>query len=384
MKTGQETTYNEKDDGFELTMFNVEDEESFNPGENFKEDDDASKEEIKSTKEKEEESKDASTDSADNDSDDDTQDDNLDDTQENSEDAKIETEEDEVSIDKVMAKLLEEGKLMLPEDYEYEDTTEGLTKAFEDSENYRNQLAFQEAVNFLTSKEGLDLVKVKASVNKIDSYENLDVTKMSEDDKLDVIKEFYKAKDYTDTELEDIIEDLIGNDSKIEKELTIATKYLTKEEKKIVQKEIEVAENKRKEEEESFKQSQELLKNKLKSSSDFNGYVITEGNKDRNFSAIYKPIKLPDGTVTTEVNQRLSKVLNNPDSFLVLTDLLMNMKGDNFDFSSMIKKEETKATEKVKKSIRDFKNSNNKSKVSGKNSQTQNDFDLSRAAMSFG
>ena len=37
MKTGKEN-YEEKNDGFELTMFTIEDEDSFNPGENFKED----------------------------------------------------------------------------------------------------------------------------------------------------------------------------------------------------------------------------------------------------------------------------------------------------------------------------------------------------------
>lgn len=372
METGKEN-YKEQDTGFELTMFTIEDEDSFNPGENFKEEEEKEKPSSKE-KEKEEDVDDVEADAEE----DDSTDTDTDDSEDTSDDSKKEIEEPS-SIDKIMAQLLDEGRLLLPDDYEYEDTEEGLKQAFEDSEKFRNQLAFQEAINYLTSKEGLDLIKVKESVLKIDSYENLDIEKLSEDDKLNVIKEFYKAKDYDDSDIEGILEDLIGNDNKIEKELNVATKYLKKEEQKAIQKETEAIAKRREQEEQSYKESQALLKNKLKESSGYKGYIINESNKDRIFNATYKPIKLPDGNVTTEINKRLSEALNDPEKYMVLSDILLN----DFDFSSMIKKEESKAVEKVKKSIRDFKNSNTKSKVSGRNSQTQNDFDLSKASFSF-
>ena len=372
METGKEN-YKEQDTGFELTMFTIEDEDSFNPGENFKEEEE--KEKLTSKEKEEDDDADGVEDTDDNSADNDT-DDSEDNTDE-SENKEKEIEEPS-SIDKIMAQLLDEGKLLLPDDYEYEDTEEGLKQAFEDSEKFRNQLAFQEAINYLTSKEGLDLIKVKESVLKIDSYESLDIEKLSEDDKLNVIKEFYKAKDYDDSDIEGILEDLIGNDIKIERELNVATKYLKKEEQKTIQKETEAIARKREQEEQAYKESQALLKNKLKESSGYKGYIINESNKDRIFNATYKPIKLPDGNITTEINKRLSDALNDPEKYMVLSDILLN----DFDFSSMLKKEESKATEKVKKSIRDFKNSNTKSKVSGRNSQTQNDFDLSKASMS--
>jgi hypothetical protein len=372
METGKEN-YKEQDTGFELTMFTIEDEDSFNPGENFKEEEE--KEKLTSKEKEEDDDADGVEDTDDNSADNDT-DDSEDNTDE-SENKEKEIEEPS-SIDKIMAQLLDEGKLLLPDDYEYEDTEEGLKQAFEDSEKFRNQLAFQEAINYLTSKEGLDLIKVKESVLKIDSYESLDIEKLSEDDKLNVIKEFYKAKDYDDSDIEGILEDLIGNDIKIERELNVATKYLKKEEQKTIQKETEAIAKKREREEQDYKDSQNLLKNKLKESNGYKGYIINESNKDRIFNATYKPIKLPDGNITTEINKRLSDALNDPEKYMVLSDILLN----DFDFSSMLKKEESKATEKVKKSIRDFKNSNTKSKVSGRNSQTQNDFDLSKASMS--
>jgi len=366
METGKEN-YKEQDTGFELTMFTIEDEDSFNPGKNFKEEEE--KEKLTSKEKEEDVEADAEED--------DSTDTDTDDSEDTSDDSKKEIEEPS-SIDKIMAQLLDEGRLLLPDDYEYEDTEEGLKQAFEDSEKFRNQLAFQEAINYLTSKEGLDLLKVKESVLKIDSYESLDIEKLSEDDKLNVIKEFYKAKDYDDYDIEGILEDLIGDDIKIERELNVATKYLKKEEQKTIQKETEAIAKKREREEQDYKDSQNLLKNKLKESNGYKGYIINESNKDRIFNATYKPIKLPDGNITTEINKRLSDALNDPEKYMVLSDILLN----DFDFSSMLKKEESKATEKVKKSIRDFKNSNTKSKVSGRNSQTQNDFDLSKASMS--
>lgn len=370
METGKEN-YKEQDTGFELTMFTIEDEDTFNPGENFKEEEEKEK---SSSKEKEEDVDDVEE-TDDNSDDNDT--DDSEDTTDESDDKEKEVEEPS-SIDKIMAQLLDEGRLLLPDDYEYEDSEEGLKQAFEDSEKFRNELAFQEALKYLTSKEGLDLIKVKDSVLKIDSYENLDVEKLSEDDKLNVIKEFYKAKDYDDSDIEGILEDLIGDDAKLGRELNVATKYLKKEEQRILQKEAEYVAKRKEKEQENYRNSQTILKNKLKESTGYKGYVINESNKDAIFNATYKPIKLEDGDITTEINKRLSDALNDPDKYIVLSDILLN----DFDFSKMIKKEESKAVEKVKKSIRDFKNSNTKSKVSGRNSQTQNDFDLSKASMS--
>lgn len=371
MKTGNEN-YEEKNDGFELTMFTIEDEDSFNPGENFKED----KPEEKLKSEEPELDNEEATEEDDSDT---TDDGDTEDTSDDNKDKQEEVEIEDLSdVDKIMSKLLEEGKLLLPDDYEYEDSEEGLKQAFEDSEKFRNELAFQEALRYLTSKEGLDLIKVKDSVLKIDSYENLDVEKLSEDDKLNVIKEFYKAKDYDDSDIEGILEDLIGDDAKLGRELNVATKYLKKEEQRILQKEAEYVAKRKEKEQENYRNSQTILKNKLKESTGYKGYVINESNKDAIFNATYKPIKLEDGDITTEINKRLSDALNDPDKYIVLSDILLN----DFDFSKMIKKEESKAVEKVKKSIRDFKNSNTKSKVTGKNSQTQNDFDLSKASMS--
>lgn len=383
METGKNIT-TEKTEDFELNFFEISDESAFNPGEDFKED--APDEDEKNPKkvnqpsdeEDEEDEDNKSTDTSDEDDETDEDDDKTK-SLEKTED----TEPDFSDIDKTMSSLIDEGLLLLPEDYEYEDSKEGLFKAFEDSEKYRNEIAFQEAIKYLTSKDGLDLIKVQESVKKIDSYENLDVEKLSEDDKLNIVKEFYSKKEYDEADIDSIIEDLIGNEIKLERELSIATKYLKKEEEKRIQEEAITVEKRNKAQKEYVENSQKILKQKLQSSSDFNGYIIKESNKDKIFNALYKPIRLEDGNITTDFNSRLSSVLNDPDKILVLADLLMNMNDKGFDFSTMSQKRESEAVAKVKKSIRDFKNTNTKSKISGKNSQTQNDFDLSRASMEF-
>ena len=384
MKTGED--YKEKDEGFELTFFNVDEDSGFNPGENFSEEDDESeknpKDDSKNVDKNNVDDESSEDNDDNNDSDNDDFESSNDDNEEDSSDDSLDNSE--TKVDKIMASLLEEGRLLLPDDYEYEPTEEGIKQAFEDSEKYRNHIAFQEALKFLTSKEGLDMIKVEKSVNKIESYENLDVEKLDINSKLEVIKDFYKAREYDDSDIDDILEDLVNNELKLEKELNVASKFLKKEEQKKLQKEAEAIAEKKRQDEENYKASQKILKEKLQTRSDYNGYVITEANASKIFNAIYKPIRLEDGEVTTEFNARLSHVLNDPDKILVLADLLVNMdEKKGFDFSRLIKKEETKAVEKVKKSIRDFKNSNTKSKVTGRNSQTQSDFDLSKASMSF-
>ena len=352
MKTGED--YKEKDEGFELTFFNVDEDSGFNPGENFSEEDDHSEKNPKNDSKNVDKNNVDDESSEDNDDNNDSDNDDFessdDDNEEDSSDDSLDNSE--TKVDKIMASLLEEGRLLLPDDYEYEPTEEGIKQAFEDSEKYRNHIAFQEALKFLTSKEGLDMIKVEKSINKIESYENLDVEKLDINSKLEVIKDFYKAREYDDSDIDDILEDLVNNELKLEKELNVASKFLKKEEQKKLQKEAEAIAEKKRQDEENYKASQKILKEKLQTRSDYNGYVITEANASKIFNAIYKPIRLEDGEVTTEFNARLSHVLNDPDKILVLADLLVNMdEKKGFDFSRLIKKEETKAVEKVKKSV---------------------------------
>lgn len=159
---------------------------------------------------------------------------------------------------------MEQGILLLPDDYEYEDSKEGLQKAFEDSENYRNQIAFQEAVKYLSTKEGSKLIKIKEAAEKVESYQNIETEKLSEDSKIEIIKNFYKAKEYDTADIEQIIEDLVESDTKLDKELGIAIKYLKKEEEKEIENRTKEIERAKAAELEAYKKSQTVIKDRLK------------------------------------------------------------------------------------------------------------------------
>ena len=101
------------------------------------------------------------------------------------------------------------------------------------------------------------------------------------------------------------------------KESWYCNKIFKKEEEKRIQEEAITVEK-------GIKHKKNMLKipknpeTKLQSSSDFNGYIIKESNKDKIFNALYKPIRLEDGNITTDFNSRLSSVLNDPDKILFL------------------------------------------------------------------
>lgn len=365
----------EKLEGFNLELFTIPDESAFIPGEEFeKQTVEDKKEKIKDEDIKDEEEDETLVTDSDEEEDEDEK------------DEKLENKDEDVDlsdIDKTISELLDKGILLLPDDYEYEDSKEGLEKAFQDSENFRNQLAFQEAIKYLTSKEGSNLIKIKDSSEKIESYKNLDTEKLDSDSMFNIIRDAYKLKEYDDEDIDSIIEDLVGNETKTKKEFSVALKHLIKKEEKESAEEFERIEKDKIQREKIYKESQNILKEKLQTKTDYNGYVINDSNKDKIFNATYKPIKLEDGTVTNEISKILAEVMNNPDEYLVLADLLLKKTDKGFDFSNIEKKAETKAAINIKKSIRDFKNTNNKNKATGKNSQTQTDFDLSKASLGF-
>lgn len=292
-----------------------------------------------------------------------------------------EKEEEAVEIsdvEKTLAELVESGYLLLPEDYEYEDTKEGVSKAFEDSEKFRNQLAFQEAVNFLLSKDGLDMVKVKAVVDDINSIDNLDPEEMEEDDKLKYIKYFYKEiKGVDEDDIDEILESLIETD-RVDKELGIAAKQIKKYRQKEIEAETIRVQQQKEQVKKQLEESQKTLKEKLQQD-DFNGYEIPKSNKEKVFDMIYKPVKTSNG-VTTEFNNKLESVLNDPDKILVLADLLLNMDEKGFKFDNLKREIKNEVVDTTKKKLKALRQSGGKVKVSGGFSKSQSDFDLSKAS----
>lgn len=313
-----------------------------------------------------------------------TGEDNEEDSEESTEDNKVADESSETTelneYEKALSEFIAEGNLLLPEDYEYEPTKEGFQKALLDSEKMRNELAFTEAIQFLLSEDGMNFAKVQAARKEIVDIEKINAEDLDADEKLNFIRESYKIKGFEESELNDVIEGIIDSD-KIDAEFNVATKFIKKVKEKEIAKEAERVQQERKAAEENYKKSQAELKQKLETTTEINGYPLTTTGKTKIFDMVYKPVKAKDGSITTEFNMRLQKIFEDPNQFLIIADLLANMDEKGLNFNNLLTKAETKAVKVVKKTLRDLKDSNNKSKVSGKISATQSEFDLAKYSL---
>jgi hypothetical protein len=358
-----------EEDDMKISMFELDSDEADSFGAKSDEDDEDEQEEIKENEDTEEVEETEKT----NDDEDESEDDS--DEQEETETDTSELNETE----KILATLIEEGSLFLPEDYEYEPTTEGLKKAFEDSEAFRNESAFREAINFLISKEGMDFVKIRQLQTEIESID-VDNDELSDNAKVELIKKFYSDKGFEDEDLEEKIEEII-DEEKIDKEFKIAAKYLKRQKEKELEVEANRPVEKVQEQKNTVEQTKRYIKQTLNEVSSIDGYTISPKNKDKIFDAIYKPVRDQEGNITTEFSYRLGLVLSNPEKLLVLADILVNMDDKGYNFKNLEEKLETKVTKTFKKNIKELSKSDSKTKVTGKNFQTKKEFDLSKASL---
>lgn len=359
-----------EDDDMKVSIFEIESEDAENFGVKDEEENDDDEEEVvdkssdDKTDEDEKEDEDDSEEVADDDAEDVDSNDEFTDLDEN---------------EKLMATLIEDGVLYLPDDYEYEPTPEGIKQAFADSEAYRNESAFREAINFLLSKEGMDFVKVKQIQNEIQSID-VDNDDLSDNAKVELIKKFYLDKGYEEEDLEEKIEEIIDED-KIDKEFKIAAKYLRREKEKELEQEAQKPVQKVKEQQDQVEAVKRHIQKTLSEVNEIDGYTIAPKNKQRIFDAIYKPVKDSEGNVTTEFSYRLGAVLANPEKLLVLADILVNMTDKGYNFQNFQQVVETNLNKTTKRKIKDLSRSDSKAKVTGKNFQTKKEFDLSKASL---
>lgn len=369
------------DDDLELSFFNFEEDdlpestenENDNNDENNNEDE-PKPEPKKIISKSDTNDSDEINDDKDSDSNEDTDDDNDDPDEDTSDDSG--DSDDLTEYDSLMANLIEQGALLLPEDYEYEPTKEGIAKAFEDSEKFRNELAFQEAVKWLISEEGLDFVKVqqlKEDLDSLDNIENLDT-----DSKLEIIKKSYEKQGMDETEIEELLEEMIYDEKLLESQLKISTRFLKKEKDKELEKVVEEPVNNKKNLEKEQRENQELIKNTLYKE-EINGYTLAPKSREKIYKSLYTPVKTDKGDVSTEFSERLKMAMAHPETLVVLADLLLSIDDKGFNFKTLKAVEETKVTKTIKKSIRDLQNSGAKQKASTNKMQTKKDFDLSQA-----
>jgi hypothetical protein len=299
-------------------------------------------------------------------------DDNIDST-----DDVLETKES-LQYDSIMAELIEQGSLFLPEDYEYEPTKEGISKALEDSESYRNETAFQEAIKWLISEEGLDFVKIKSIKENMNAFDNVD--SLDTDSKIDIIKNMYQKQGMDESEIDEITEELIYDDKLLNSQLKLAVRVSKKEKENELKEITDEPITRKQNSEREQRENQQLIKSTL-GKDEINGYVLPSPNREKIYKSLYSPVKNNQGDITTEFTERLKMAMGHPETLVVLADLLLSIDDKGFNFKTLNSIAETKSTNTLKKSIRDIQNSGGKQRMSRANTQTRKDFDLSKASL---
>lgn len=329
---------------------------------------------------------DSDDDDSDESDDDDSVSDDLEDESEEDdsidESKKDKSEEDNIETDDVGKTLLEyidKGYLLLPDDYEYEDSEDAIEKAFADSERYRNELAVKEAVNFLLSEKGSELIKIKDSKSEMLKYSEINVDELNDDQAIALIEKGYAKMGFSEEDIEEKITDLQELD-KVGKEASKIVKYLAKDQEKEFEKSRKQLEQDKLEKEKTLKQSINLIKKTL-SQEEINGYRLSKKTKDNAISTIFETIQTEDKRVSTRFNELLNSALDHPAKLLVLADMLENMDDEGFNFPNLETKINTKNTQQKKKQLRTLRSGNQtKAKITGKKHQTKRDFDLSEAS----
>lgn len=103
-------------------------------------------------------------------------------------------------------------------------------------------------------------------------------------------------------------------------------------------------ENKARQAEEERKQVIGIVANELNNTDEIFGVKYDTNKKNKLMQMIFQPVKMQDGTVTTEYQYRLEQAMQNPKTVIILADLLMN----GLDHKNYSKSLETKITRQIR------------------------------------
>lgn len=106
-------------------------------------------------------------------------------------------------------------------------------------------------------------------------------------------------------------------------------------------------ENRARQAEEERKQVIGIVANELNSTDEIFGVKYDTNKKNKLMQMIFQPVKMQDGTVTTEYQYRLEQAMQNPKTVIILADLLMN----GLDHKNYSKSLETKITRQIRSGL---------------------------------
>lgn len=292
-----------------------------------------------------------------------TQEEETEEIEEEEEEESQEEEEEQVEEDEVIANSYEIFKdsifKHLPEDYEFKATEEGFEDAVKTVEKnlfdgvhnqYLNQLETNSKaksyLEFLIATEG------QGDFEKWQRINNVDISSYTEDDIKEtevakaLVTEYYKTLGMEDEDILQKLEDLEDFGS-LEKEAKLSLKYLPKEQEKKSKDLIEDYQTKKKSREEVYESNKKILEDTV------NSLNLPKDKKGKVVESVIKPIRLRDGSETTQFNLLLNQVQSNPEHILQLSSLLLDYdpeKGFNID-SIITKRQNTKTTKGIREKL---------------------------------
>ena len=255
--------------------------------------------------------------------------------------------------------LLTNGALALPEDYEFKSTPKGLEKALADSTENLKGIVVEEMFSALPDQGkqllqyylngGTDIEEfIKISSEPSAATLNLE----EESDQEYAVKSYYKATtSFSDAKIQKHIDGLKANYSLKEEaeELSLELDELKNARKAqfVAQAAVEAEANKA-----AAAEAMRSFKETVTGFQEINGVPYSKEDANKVVEALYRPIKLKDGTVTTRFNYNLESALADPKKIALLNKILES----DFKFDFLSRKKASEAAIQLHKKLKDTQN----------------------------
>lgn len=253
--------------------------------------------------------------------------------------------------------LKDTGILILPEDYKFEPTEEGLKSALEASkEMIWQEVAKEREANldptgkalleYLSEGNGRDIEGFISLYSQPD-FSKLTIEEDDDDLQENIMRVYLKnTTKYSEEKIEkEIAKYKLDNET-----YTRSTEALQELAEMQEMQKKEFLENSKRQEENRIKELDEARKmfsKTIQSSKDIKGIPFSPEDSVVLTDAIFKPIKDNEGNVTTKFNQKLMSALNDPSKTAILAKILEK----DFDFTFMQRDVKTKVNSDLKSKL---------------------------------
>jgi len=275
--------------------------------------------------------------------------------------------------------LKEKGIIILPEDYNFENTEEGFEKAIQDSFENLKSLAYnsilenipdetKELANYLLSG-GTDIENYKKYTSEV-SLDDVDLE--DPEQRKQILTLLYKEKGFSEAKIQKNVSRIIdlGEDEEEAKEALPELKSIYEKRKENFEKEVKAQRELEKQKE---KENYEKLMNTINSTTKIGNVEFTKEEKAKFKNFLQEKVKVGNNQVMLSFDYKLQQYLSDPEKFVVLGTFLMK----DFDTQKIEKEIEKKSNSKFFDKIR--RNNKTKNTPSGRTERSsRSDIDITK------